>query len=105
MGGFVDVTPREPDGTEPPPANAAVGKLPKNERPSTLPRGKGGVHMYVAAYPNWGRKEKNSGTEQFRYLVRTMCEVEQLLKSGEKTVADFKAQVRGWQRLVNDQGA
>ena len=55
------MTPREKrdDTGAPPPPKDTIGKLPKNgERPSSLPRVKGGVHQFVAAYETWGKKEK-----------------------------------------------
>lgn len=107
MEGFVTATPRErrEDEDAPPPPKASIGKLPKGERPASLPRGKGEVYKYVAEYAGWGKKEKNAGTEQFRYLVRTMHEVEKAIKSGEKTLKDLKGQVRGWKTSVAEKDA
>ena len=105
MEGFVTSTPRAPDEDAPPLPKASIGKLPKGERPATLPRGQGELHKYVAAYADWSKKEKNAGSEQFRYLVRTMSEVETQLKTGEKTLKDLMGQVRGWQRAVEEQDA
>ena len=36
----------------------------------------------MAAYETWGKKEKNSGTEAFRYLVRNMNNVEKMRAAG-----------------------
>ena len=43
MEGFVAMTPREPseDENRPPPPKESIGRLPKGERPASLPRGKG----------------------------------------------------------------
>ena len=103
MDAFVTSTSRDDDA--PPQPKASIGKLPKGERPASLPRGKGELYQYVAAYADWGRKEKNAGTEQFRYLVRTMDEVEARIKAGEKTLKDLQGQVRGWQRSVAEKDA
>ena len=59
----------------------------------------------VAAYEDWDKKKKNAGTEQFRYLVRTMHEVETMLTGGEKTLKDFQGQVRNWQNSVKERDA
>ena len=52
MEGFVTATPRErrEDEDAPPPPKASIGKLPKGERPASLPRGKGEMYKYVAEY-------------------------------------------------------
>ena len=63
------------------------------------------MYKYVAEYAGWGKKEKNAGTEQFRYLVRTMHEVEKAIKSGEKTLKDLKGQVRGWKTSMAEKDA
>ena len=63
------------------------------------------MYKYVAEYAGWGKKEKNAGMEQFRYLVRTMHEVENAIKSGEKTLKDLKGQVRGWKTSVAEKDA
>ena len=101
------MTPREPseDENRPPPPKESIGRLPKGERPASLPRGKGELLKYVAAYGDWGRKEKNAGSEQFRYLVRNMHEVESMLKKGEKTLNDFKGEVRNWKISVAAENA
>ena len=81
----------------------SIGKLPKGLRPDSIPRGQGELSKYVLQWDGWGAKQKNTGSEQFRYLVRTMFEIESLLKSGEKTISDFKAQLRGWRERVKEQ--
>ena len=49
------MTPREPseDEDRPPPPKESIGRLPKGERPASLPRGKGELLKYVAAYGDW----------------------------------------------------
>ena len=107
LDGFVSSTPREPreDADAPPPPKASIGCLPKGERPGSLPRAAGELVKYVAAYEDWDKKKKNAGTEQFRYLVRTMHEVETMLTGGEKTLKDFQGQVRNWQNSVKERDA
>ena len=68
-----------------------------------MPRAKGDLYKFVAQWGDWGMKQKNTGSEQFRYVVRTMYEVETLLKTGEKTLSDFKGQLRNWQQMVKEQ--
>ena len=80
LDGFVTTSSRR-DELEPAPARGSVGRLPGGARPASLPREKGGLSKYVSQYGTWGRKEKNAGTEQFRYLVRTMHGIEQSLIS------------------------
>ena len=104
LDGFVKSTPRE-DENAPAPPRGSIGKLPKGLRPESIPRGPGELSKYVSQWDGWGAKQKNTGSEQFRYLVRTMFEIEGLLKSGEKTISDFKAQLRGWRERVKEQDA
>jgi len=102
MDVHVTTTQRQDEFAPPPPKNT-IGKLPKGARPESLPRAKGELYKSVAQWADWGMKQKNAGSEQFRYLVRTMYEVETLLNTGEKTLNDFKGQVRNWQQMVKEQ--
>eukprot|EP00966_Prymnesium_polylepis_P333868 7389282-Prymnesium_polylepis.1 len=94
MDSFVTATPREDDDAPPLP-KACIGKLAKGERPASLPRGKDALIKFVPEWANWGMKQKNTGTEQFRYLVRTMSEIEEMLRSSETTLKQFKAEIEG----------
>ena len=104
MDSFVSSTPRV-NLDEPAPPKSSIGKLSKGERPTSLPRGKGELHKYVAEWEGWGMKAKNAGSEQFRYIVRTMFETEKMLRTSEKTIKDFGSEVRGWKKRVNEQDA
>ena len=79
---------------------AALASYPKASGPR--PRGKGELHKYVAEWEGWGMKAKNAGSEQFRYIVRTMFETEKMLRTSEKTIKDFGSEVRGWKKRVNE---
>ena len=104
MDSFVSSTPRV-NLDEPAPPKSSIGKLSKGERPTSLPRGMGELHKYVAEWEGWGMKAKNAGSEQFRYIVRTMFETEKMLRTSEKTIKDFGSEVRGWKKRVNEQDA
>ena len=94
MESFVTSTPRE-DEKAPPLPKASIGKLPKGERPSSLPRGKGELYKYVSEWAGWAMKQKNAGSEQFRYLVRNMHEIEEMLRSYETTLKQFTSEYKG----------
>ena len=97
----METTTRE-DVNAPPPPKAAIGKLPKCERPAQ--KEKNELYKYVAGWAGWSMRQKNSGTENFRYLVREMSEIEQMLESSEKTLKDFASQRQSWQQRVAKEG-
>ena len=107
MDSFVTSTKciKDPDDTEPPPPPGDIGKLPKKCAAGIAAERKGRAAPVRGGVQGLDKKEKNAGTEQFRYLVKSMYTIEQMLKGGEKTLKDFHAEVRSWSKLVKDQDA
>lgn len=94
---FVTATPRQDEAAPLPPKNS-IGKMPtggQGPRPASLPREKGELYKYVSQWAGWGGKQKNTGSEQFRYLLRTMHEIEEMLRGKTTALALFKSEVEG----------
>eukprot|EP00966_Prymnesium_polylepis_P170960 3951874-Prymnesium_polylepis.1 len=83
---------------EPPQPSAAVGKLAKSARPEDCLRPAGKLMPHVAAYPTLNLSNKKKGTEQFRYLIRKMHDVKELLRTGVTTLDQFGGDLCKWKK-------
>ena len=97
LSSFVTSTPRH-DESAPLAPKSSIGKMPtagQGPRPASLPREKGELYKYVSQWAGWGAKQKNTGSEQFRYLLRSMHEIEEILRGKTTALALFHSEVEG----------